>query len=85
MEDDELAAIRAARIQQLKQQAGSPGPAGGRPTPSGDNDDGAQRAAEDEMRRNLLATVLDASARERRTHKVSVAPIYIADAPYVSW
>jgi DNA-binding TFAR19-related protein (PDSD5 family) len=85
MEDDELAAIRAARIQQLKQQAGSPNPAGGRSTPSGDNDDGAQRAAEDEMRRNLLATVLDASARERRTHKLFVAPIYIADAPYVSW
>jgi programmed cell death protein 5 len=67
MEDPELAAIRAARIQQLKQQGGSSSPSAGRPAPSGEGEDGAQRAAEEEMRRNLLATVLDSSARERCT------------------
>lgn len=66
MEDPELAAIRAARIQQLKQQGGQPSPGGGG-TPSAGEDDGGQRAAaEEEMRRNLLATVLDPAARERR-------------------
>lgn len=69
MDDPELAAIRAARIQQLKQQGGQAPQGGG--APSGDDDGaGAQRAAaEDEMRRNLLATVLEPAARERRASR----------------
>lgn len=59
MEDPELAAIRAARMNQLKQQA----PAAG--APAGGEDDG-KRVAEEQMRRDLLATVLDSAARERR-------------------
>lgn len=66
MDDPELAAIRAARVQQLKQQ-GAQSPQAG---PAGGDDDGAanaqRAAAEDEMRRNLLATVLEPAARERR-------------------
>jgi DNA-binding TFAR19-related protein (PDSD5 family) len=69
MEDPELAAIRAARIQQLKDQGGQASPGGDVP---GGQDDSAQRAAEAEMRRNLLATVLDSAARERRTFTIAV-------------
>lgn len=58
MEDPELAAIRAARMNQLKQQA----PAAGA-SAAGEDD---KRAAEEQMRRDLLATVLDSGARERR-------------------
>ena len=68
MEDAELAAIRAARLQQLRQNASSstsPAPQG-LPT-GGDGDaDSAKREAEEQMRRDLLATVLDQKARERR-------------------
>lgn len=60
MEDPELAAIRAARMSQL-QQNGSRGPTG-----EGGEDD-SKRAAEEQMRRDLLATVLDTAARERCT------------------
>ena len=58
-DDPELAAIRAARINQLQQNAGSraDGP---------DDEELKQRAANEEMRRDLLATVLDPGARERR-------------------
>lgn len=59
MEDPELAAIRAARMNQLQQQAA---PAG---APAGGEDD-KKRAGEEQMRRDLLATVLDSGARERR-------------------
>ena len=56
MSDPELEAIRAARMNQLQQESDGTG-----------NDEAAQqRAAEEEMRRNLLATVLDTAARERR-------------------
>lgn len=61
MEDPELAAIRAARMNQLQQQ-GAPSTNTG----AGSEEAAAQRAADDEMRRNLLATVLDPPARERR-------------------
>lgn len=55
MADPELEAIRAARMNQLQQQ------------PESGGEEAAQRAAaEDEMRRGLLATVLDTAARERR-------------------
>ena len=64
MEDQELAAIRAARLEQLKQSA----PTGGGQEPSGEDADAAKRAAsQEQMRRDLLATVLDNAARERRT------------------
>ena len=59
-DDPELAAIRAARISQLQQNAGSH-------TSGPDDEELKQRAAnEEQMRRDLLATVLDAGARERR-------------------
>lgn len=58
-DDPELAAIRAARISQLQQNAA------GR-TNEPDDEELKQRAAKEEMRRDLLATVLDAGARERR-------------------
>jgi DNA-binding TFAR19-related protein (PDSD5 family) len=69
MEDAELAAIRAARLNQLQQQGG--GLAGSTPTggfpgaksAEDANDEGRQ--SEDQMKRDLLATVLDSSARER--------------------
>ena len=77
MDDQELAAIRAARLQQLRQNASSAqaSPAPQLPveglTPAGagaggDPDADAKRAAEEQMRRDLLATVLDSKARERR-------------------
>lgn len=62
MDDPELAAIRAARLNQLKQQGGAPEG----PSPGGGGDE--QRAAaeaQEEMRRNLLATVLEPDARAR--------------------
>ena len=59
MADSELAKIRAARLQQLQQNA---------PTGStNERDEAAKRQTEEEMRRDLLATVLDSAARERRT------------------
>lgn len=65
MEDQELAAIRAARLNQLRQNASS----GGGPTPSAnEGEDDTKRAAEEQMRRDMLATVLGPAARERRTH-----------------
>ena len=58
MADSELAKIRAARLQQLQQNASA-----------GSTDEGgeeAKRRTEEEMRRDILATVLDSAARERR-------------------
>ncbi|RDX52715.1 hypothetical protein OH76DRAFT_1344716 [Lentinus brumalis] len=66
MEDQELAAIRAARTNQLQQQGGG-GAAQG-------EDDGAKQAAEEQMRRDLLATVLDTAARERLARIALVSP-----------
>lgn len=60
MEDPELAAIRAARMNQIQQkQQGSAQSGNG-------GEEEAKRATEDQMRRDLLATVLDSAARERR-------------------
>ena len=58
-DDPELAALRAARISQLQQNAA------GR-TDGPDEEELKQHAANEEMRRDLLATVLDPGARERR-------------------
>ena len=56
MADDELAAIRAARMQQLQSESSS------RP----DADEAAKQAqAQQQQIRELLATVLEPAARER--------------------
>jgi len=68
-DDSELAAIKAARLSQLKSQQGG----GGRSSPSMSGSQNAQesedasrqRQEEDQMRREMLATLLDNSARER--------------------
>lgn len=62
MEQDELAAIRAARLNQIKQSAGN-SPAGEHPDAEADS---SKRQEADQMRRDVLASVLDSSARERR-------------------
>lgn len=62
MEDPELAAIRAARMAQLQQNAPR-GAVGG----DGAGEEDNRRDTEEQMRRDLLATVLDSGARERRT------------------
>ncbi|KAI0648285.1 DNA-binding TFAR19-related protein [Trametes meyenii] len=64
MEDPELAAIRAARMGQASQGSGG--------APSGE--DQAKRDAEEQMRRDLLATILDAAARERLARIALVSP-----------
>lgn len=93
MEDDELQAIRRARMQQLQQQggggggAGSQGPSssflsqlggkqgGGARRGAGDDDDdggeggqdqGQRMAQMEEQKRQMLSTILDSDARERR-------------------
>jgi DNA-binding TFAR19-related protein (PDSD5 family) len=67
MADPELAKIREARLQQLQQNAPTASTGEG-------GDEAAKRRAEEEMRRDLLATVLDSAARERRTspHRTDV-------------
>lgn len=66
MADPELAAIRAARMNQLQQNTGAGG--------QGAEDEG-KRVAEEQMRRDLLATVLDHAARERcECHSVFLMP-----------
>lgn len=75
MEDSELQAIRAARMAQLQQQQGGGGGAG--PVAPGEGageDQAAKQAAQEEMRRNLLATVLDPAARERLARIALVSP-----------
>ena len=68
MADPELAALRAARLNQLQQNAGVGG--GGNPQSgagAGSNEEAEKRRAEEQMRRDLLATTLEPAARERRT------------------
>ncbi|CAE6422283.1 unnamed protein product [Rhizoctonia solani] len=77
MEDAELAAIRAARLNQLQQQAGGPGgsvPSGGFAAQSGEGAGDESRQSEDQMKRDVLATVLDSSARERLARISLVRP-----------
>ncbi|OCH89106.1 DNA-binding TFAR19-related protein, partial [Obba rivulosa] len=66
MEDPELAAIRAARMNQLQQNAPQGGSQGG--------DEDTKRAAEEEMRRDVMSKVLDTPARERLSRIALVAP-----------
>lgn len=61
MADSELAALRAARLSQLQNSgADSNGPS------TGGSEDAEKRRAEEQMRRDLLATALEPAARERR-------------------
>ena len=60
MADDELAAIRAARMAQLKAQAGNG--TGGLSAPAPSDDKGG---ASQEMKRSLLYQILSPEARER--------------------
>lgn len=61
MADPELAAIRAARLSQLQKT----GPDGEGQSVGG-GEDTEKRRAEEQMRRDLLATALEPAARERR-------------------
>jgi DNA-binding TFAR19-related protein (PDSD5 family) len=63
MADSELAALRAARLNQL-QQAGtdSNGQSAAR------TEEAEKKRAEEQMKRDLLATALEPAARERRMH-----------------
>lgn len=76
MEDEELAAIRAARLAQLQQDASaashqrSPATVSGIPGKQGSSDDQTKRR-EEEMMRDMLATVLEPAARERRPSLLS--------------
>ncbi|KAF9653851.1 DNA-binding TFAR19-like protein [Thelephora ganbajun] len=67
-DDPELAAIRAARINQLQQNAA------GRTSGPDDEELKRRTANEEQMRRDLLATVLDAGARERLARISLVSP-----------
>ncbi|KIO23413.1 hypothetical protein M407DRAFT_109859 [Tulasnella calospora MUT 4182] len=70
-QDPELQAIRAARLSQLQKQGGSTNvSANGQSDP----DAAEKRKEEDQMRRDLLATVLDSSARERLSRISLVNP-----------
>lgn len=66
MDDQELAAIRAARLQQLQQQNG---PSNGGGDAEGEDPEAAaaQRRSEEEMKRAILTQILEPAARERRT------------------
>ena len=65
MDDQELAAIRAARLQQLRQSSSAEPSPGDIPQGTSDPDADAKRATEEQMRRDMLATLLDQKARER--------------------
>jgi len=61
MADPELAALRAARLTQLQQSG-----ADGSGQSGASSEDPEKRRAEEQMRRDLLATALEPAARERR-------------------
>ncbi|KAH9999104.1 double-stranded DNA-binding domain-containing protein [Russula vinacea] len=69
MADPELAALRAARLTQL-QQSGTDesGQSGAR------SEEAEKRRAEEQMRRDLLATALEPAARERLSRIALVSP-----------
>ncbi|SAM84696.1 related to Programmed cell death protein 5 [Ustilago bromivora] len=88
MENDELQAIRAARMAELRGSGGGAGPsAGGPPGPAGfDGGSGRasstgggknqeeQAAQQEEMKRQMLSRILDAEARERLSRIGLVKP-----------
>lgn len=61
MADPELAALRAARLTQLQNSASD-----GNGQGVGGSEDAEKRRADEQMRRDLLATALEPAARERR-------------------
>ncbi|KAI5119087.1 hypothetical protein M0805_004860 [Coniferiporia weirii] len=74
MSDQDLEAIRAARLQQLRQEASAGASSQGVPAGGNDPETEAKRATEEQMRRDLLATVLDSKARERLARIALVSP-----------
>lgn len=73
MADPELAALRAARLNQLQQSGGPAGGAGGQ----GGEEEAANRQREEQMRGDLLATVLEPAARERCAYNSVTLPKYL--------
>ncbi|KAI0279818.1 PDCD5-related protein [Russula aff. rugulosa BPL654] len=69
MADPELAALRAARLTQL-QQSGTDGSG----QSGASSEDAEKRRAEEQMRRELLATALEPAARERLSRIALVSP-----------
>lgn len=65
MDDQELAAIRATRLQQLRQNSSTEASSEDIAQSSSSPDAEAKRATDEQMRRDLLATLLDPKARER--------------------
>ncbi|KAI8814818.1 PDCD5-related protein [Cladochytrium replicatum] len=77
--DDDLAHIRAKRLEQLRAQQGAPdagaSPAAGAPGGgTGGADDAAKRAQMEEMRRGMLVQILSNEARERLSRVSIVKP-----------
>ncbi|KAI0253777.1 PDCD5-related protein [Lactifluus subvellereus] len=69
MTDSELAALRAARLNQLQQSGtDSDGQNAGR------SEDAEKRRAEEQMKRDLLASALEPAARERLSRIALVSP-----------
>ncbi|KAG9034378.1 hypothetical protein FRB95_013286 [Tulasnella sp. JGI-2019a] len=66
-QDPELQAIRAARMAQLQKQGASSGGASS-------EQDGEKQEQQDQIKRDLLATVLDPGARERLSRIALVNP-----------
>ncbi|KAI0303536.1 PDCD5-related protein [Multifurca ochricompacta] len=71
MADSELAAIRAARLNQLQQSVSDNNI---NAQNSGRNEEAEKRRAEEQMRRDLLATALEPAARERLSRIALVSP-----------
>ncbi|KAN0115866.1 DNA-binding TFAR19-like protein [Russula decolorans] len=69
MADPELAALRAARLTQL-QQSGTDGNS----QSGASSEEAEKRRAEEQMRRDLLATALEPAARERLSRIALVSP-----------
>jgi len=72
MADPELAALRAARLNQLQQSSGVSGDNG--QSGAGNSEETEKRRAEEQMRRDLLATALEPAARERLSRIALVSP-----------
>ncbi|KAH9977351.1 PDCD5-related protein [Lactifluus volemus] len=66
---DELAAIRAARLNQLQQSG-----AANNGQNSGSGEEAEKRRAEEQLRRDLLASALEPAARERLSRIALVSP-----------
>ncbi|PWY96877.1 DNA-binding TFAR19-related protein [Testicularia cyperi] len=79
MEDDELQAIRAARMAELRGGAGSSGAGSSSGGPGGNNNNNGknqeeQAAQQEEMKRQMLSRILDSEARERLSRIGLVKP-----------